>query len=213
MRSLLLALLMPAAVWSQAVTLAKPDEPLPAAMMEWAEAQKDLPDMVVGFRQTRNLPALKQPVVSQGRFWRFRDGAFRWELGDTSQAVTVLVHDAREFRVREAPDSPWKELDENDARYRMWARFLSGREASPEELNRHFLVKESEDTPGISTITLRPKAPFVKRHLKQLDLQISRANKRLVQLRILQGDGATVLMQFDEPKPVSAPEKAAALAR
>ncbi len=213
MRPLFLALVLPALAWSQAVTLPKPTDPIPSVMMEWAEVQKNLPDMVVSFRQTRNLPALKQPVVSQGRFWRFQDGAFRWELGDASQAMTVLVHDAREFRVKEAPDAPWKELDENDSRYRMWARFLSGREASPEELNRHFLVKESEDTPGIATITLRPKAPFVKRHLKQLDLQINRGNKRLVQLRILQGDGATVLMQFDEPKPVSAAEKTAALAR
>lgn len=213
MRSLFLALLLPVAAWSQAVDLPKPDAPLPAIMVEWAETQKTLPDIVVNFRQTRSLPALKQPVVSNGRFWRFQDGAFRWELGDDAKTMTMLVHDAREFRVRESLEAGWQVLDEKDPRFRMWARFLSGREASPEDVSRHFIVKEAEASPGVATITLRPKAPFVKRHLKQLDIQLDRKTKRLLQLRILQGDGATVLMQFDAPNPVSASEKAAALAR
>lgn len=213
MRSLFLALLMPVATWSQAVNLTKPAALLPAIMVEWAETQKTLPDMVVSFKQTRSVPALKQPVVSQGRFWRFKDGAFRWELGDASKAMTVLVHDAREFRVRESPESGWQVLDEKDPRFRMWARFLSGREASPEDMTRHFIVKEADASAGVAAITLRPKSPFVKRYLKQLDLQLDRKTKRLVQLRILQGDGANVVMQFEEPKPVSVSEKATALAR
>jgi hypothetical protein len=115
--------------------------------------------------------------------------------------------------VREAADSPWLVLEEDDPRYRMWARFLSGREASPEDLTRHFLVKVAEDSPGVSTVTLRPKAPFVKRYLRQLDLQISQSTKRLLQLRVLQGDGSTMLMQFGEPRPVTAEEKVKLLAK
>jgi len=206
MRRLFLILLLPAAVWSQAVTPPKPFSPLPPIMLEWAEAQKTMPDMAVAFKQTRTIPALKQPVSARGQFWRFQDGAFRWELGEP--AATTLVHDMKEFRVREAADSAWQVLEEDDPRYRMWARFLSGREASPEDLTRHFLVKVAEDSPGVATVTLRPKAPFVKRYLKQLDLQISHSSKRLLQLRVLQGDGSMMLMQFDEPKPVSAAEKA-----
>ncbi len=211
MRCLFLTLLLPVVAWSQAVTLPKPDAPLPPIMLAWAETQKTLPDMAVAFQQTRTIPALKQPVTARGHFWRFHDGAFRWELGEP--AATVLVHDMKEFRVREAAGSPWQVLEENDPRYRMWARFLSGREASPEDLTRHFLVKVAEDSPGVATVTLRPKAPFVKRYLRQLDLQISHDSKRLLQLRVLQGDGATMLMQFDEPKPVSAAEKAKLLAK
>ncbi len=139
------------------------------------------------------------------------DGAFRWELG--TPVATVLVHDAQEFRVRESADAPWQVLEEDDPRYRMWARFLSGREASPEDLTRHFIVKEAEDSPGVATVSLRPKAPFIRRYLRQLDLQISKATKRLLQLRVMQGDGATVLMQFGEPKAVSAADKAKLLAR
>ncbi len=209
----LILALLPACLCGQSVSLPKADAPLPRIMLEWSEAQKSLPDMVVAFRQSRTIPALKQPVTSRGSFWRFQDGAFRWELGEDAATRTVLVHDSREFRVRESESTPWQVLEENDARYRIWARFLSGREASPEDLTRHFIVKESEDSPGVTTVTLRPKAPFVKRYLRQLDLQLSHGARRLMQLRILQGDGSTVLMQFEEPRSVSAEEKARVLQR
>lgn len=211
LRLFLLLLMTGSAAYPQAVTLPKPDAPLPPIMLAWAEAQKSMADMEVSFQQTRTIPALKQPVTAAGRFWRFQDGAFRWELG--TPVATVLVHDAKEFRVRESADAPWQVLEEDDPRYRMWARFLSGREASPEDLTRHFIVKEAEDSPGVATVSLRPKAPFIRRYLRQLDLQISNATKRLLQLRVMQGDGATVLMQFGEPKAVSAAEKAKLLAR
>lgn len=200
-----------AIAWSQAASVAAPDAPLPPILQEWAQTQKTLPDMAVAFQQTRSIPALKSPVRTTGRFWRFQDGAFRWELGNPP--ATVLVHDASEFRVREASDSPWQTLEENDPRYRMWARFLSGREASPEDLSRHFVVKHNEDQPGVATVTLRPKAPFVRRYLRQIDLQISRAEKRLLQLRVIQGDQSTLLMTFEKPTIVTAEEKTRLLAR
>jgi hypothetical protein len=212
MRSLVLAILLPAASWSQVLSFPKANV-VPQIMIEWAESQKTLPDMVVRFKQTRTVPALKQPVISHGRFWRFQDGAFRWELGDESKASTILVHDAKEFRVRESPEAAWQLLEENDSRFRMWARFLSGRDASPDDLARHFIVKEIDAGNEVAAITLKPKAPFVKRYLKQLELQLDRASKRLLQIRILQGDGADVLMQFDKPGAVSSAEKAMALAR
>lgn len=194
----------------ESTALAQAPKPLPPLLKQWAEAQKTVPDMAVSFRQTRTTPALKQPVTTEGKFWRFTDGAFRWELG--KPAETVLVHDSKEFRVREG-QGEWKELDEKDARYRMWSRFLSGREASPEELQQHFLVDATEQTADVTAITLRPKAPFIRRHLRQLDLQISPKTYRLLQLRVMQGDGAEVTMTFGEPESVTAAEKATLLAR
>lgn len=197
--------------WTQAASVPTPDAPLPPILQEWAETQKTLPDMAVAFQQTRSIPALKSPVSTTGRFWKFQDGAFRWELGNPP--ATVLVHDTSEFRVREASGSPWQTLEENDPRYRMWARFLSGREASPADLSRHFVVKQTDDQPGVATVTLRPKAPFVRRYLRQIDLQISREEKRLLQLRVIQGDQSTLLMTFEKPSSVSAEEKTRLLTR
>lgn len=186
-------------------------KPLPPLLLRWAEAQKNLSDMEVPFTQTRTTPALKQPVVTPGRFWRFADGCFRWELGQP--AATVLVHDAQEFRVMESAGAEWRVLDAEDPRWRMWSRFLSGREASPEELQRHFLVDEEVQSETVTAISLRPKAPFLRKHLRQLDLQISPQSARLVQLRVLQGDGSSLLMTFEAPRSVQGAEKARLLAR
>jgi tRNA/tmRNA/rRNA uracil-C5-methylase (TrmA/RlmC/RlmD family) len=130
-----------------------------------------------------------------------------------SPAATILVHDLKEFRVREAAEASWQVLQEDDARYRMWSRFLSGREASSKEVSRHFVVKQAVDSPGITTVTLQPKAPFIRRYLNQLDLQISQSTKLLVQLRVIQGDGSVVLMRFAQPKPVSQDRKVQLLSR
>ena len=211
MRALCLFFLATTSAYPQAANLPKPDPALPAIMQQWADAQKSVGDMEVAFQQTRTIPALKQPVTAPGKFWRFTDGAFRWEIG--SPVATILVHDLKEFRVRESAGAAWQVLEEDDARYRMWARFLSGREASPKDISRHFVVKEAVDSPGITTVTLRPKAPFIRRYLDQLDLQISQETKQLVQLRVVQGDGTIVLMRFAKPKPVSAEFKAKLLAR
>lgn len=211
MRLFGLSLLAVTSAFPQAVNLPKSDPELPAIMKEWAEAQKAVGDMEVAFEQTRTLPALKKPVTAPGKFWRFTDGAFRWEMG--SPAATILVHDLKEFRVCESAEAPWQVLQEDDARYRMWARFLSGREASPKEISRHFVVKEAVDSPGITTVTLQPKAPFIRRYLNQLDLQISQSTKLLVQLRVIQGDGSVVLMRFAQPEPVSQDLKVQLLSR
>ncbi|HRJ09498.1 MAG TPA: outer membrane lipoprotein carrier protein LolA [Prosthecobacter sp.] len=202
---LFLLALLPAAAQQPA------PKPLPPVLLQWAEAQKNLGDMEVPFVQTRTTPALKEPAVTPGRFWRFADGCFRWELG--RPAATVLVHDSQEFRVRESADDEWRALDAEDPRWRMWSRFLSGRESSPEELRRHFLVDAEQQTADVTAVSLRPKAPFLRKHLRQLDLQISPQTSRLVQLRVLQGDGSTLLMTFDAPRPVNSADKALLLAR
>lgn len=189
---------------------AQAPKPLPPLLKQWADAQKTMPDMAVSFRQTRTTPALKAPLTTTGKFWRFQDGAFRWELGQPAE--TVLVNDLTEFRVREGKGE-WQKLDEKDARYRMWSRFLSGNEASPEEIQQHFLVDAVEQNDDVTAVSMRPKAPFVRRHLKQLDLQISPKTHRLLQLRVIQGDNATLTMTFGEPESVSASDKTKLLAR
>lgn len=197
--------------FSQAATLPRADEPLPQILKEWGEMQKKVGDIRVAFQQTRTVPALKAPVVSQGQFWRFSDGSFRWEIGQPP--AVVLVHDLQEFRVKESADADWKLLDEKDGRYRMWAQFLSGHDVGSNELSRNFSVQITGDTPKAVTVALMPKPLIVRRYLKQIDLQIEPSSKRLLQLRVIQGDGATVLMVFSDPKTVRADDKAKLLAR
>ena len=41
---------------------------------QWIEAQQHMGDIKVGFKLTRTLPTLKEPIVNEGRFWRLADG-------------------------------------------------------------------------------------------------------------------------------------------
>jgi hypothetical protein len=211
MRLLLLSLLAASTVHAQVAPPSPPAKPLPAVLLRWNQTQRTQGDVEVEFQQTRTTPALARPVITPGRFWHFADGGFRWELGQP--AATVLVHDREVFRVREAGASDWRELDAEDPRWRMWTRFLSGREASPEELQRHFLIDTETQTEEVVAVSLRPKAPMIRRHLRQLDLQLSTDGSRLLQLRVLQGDGSTLLLTFGPPRPAAAADKARLLAR
>ena len=180
-------------------------------MLEWAEAQKTVGDIRVPFQQTRTSPALKKPAIAEGVFWRFSDGAFRWQLGEPP--ATVLVHDLESFRVRESADAPWQVVDEDDGRYRMWSRFLSGREAAPEDLTKNFTIKASTVEPGITVAVLTPKPLVMRRFLRQVELYLDAESKRLRQLRVVQGDGATVTMRFGAPQPVAAGQRQRLLAK
>jgi hypothetical protein len=212
MRALLFLFLLAASTARGQVAPSTPQpSPLPEVLLRWAEAQRTRGDVEVDFQQTRTTPALAGPVVTPGRFWHFADGGFRWELG--RPAATVLVHDQASFRLREAGATEWRELDAEDPRWRMWTRFLSGREASPEELQRHFLVDAEQQTAEVTAVSLRPKMPMIRRHLRQLDLQISTEGARLVQLRVLQGDGSTLLLTFGPPRPTDPARKVELLAR
>lgn len=209
--ALLILLTSAGTAFPQAATLPRAEDPLPAILIEWGRAQEQVGDIVVNFHQIRTVPALKQPVHADGRFWRFSDGAFRWEVGQPP--AIILVHDSQEFRVRESNNGPWTLLDEKDGRYRMWSQFLSGKDMEPEKLSRNFSVKITGNTPDLVTVTMMPRPLVVRRYLKQIDLQIAPDNKRLRQLRVIQGDGSTVLMQFAEPKVVKPSEKTALLAK
>lgn len=204
-------LLWAVAAQAQVAPAPPPPKPLPPVLLRWVEAQSTRGDVEVEFQQTRTTPALAQPVVTPGRFWHFSDGGFRWELGQP--AVTVLVHDLEAFRVREAGGTGWRELDAEDPRWRMWTRFLSGRESSPEELQRHFLIDAESQTPEVTAVSLRPKAPMIRRHLRQLDLQLSADGTRLVQLRVLQGDGSSLMLTFAPARAANPADKARLLAR
>lgn len=177
---------------------------VPPLVREWVEAQQHMGDIKVGFKLTRTLPTLKDPIVSEGRFWRLADGRFRWELG--SPPSTVLLFNNDDLRAWDAASQSWQTLSANDRRMRMWMTFLNSKEMSAETMTKDFVATVTGESP-IVTIALQPKGFMVKKHLKQVDLQIDPATKHLRQLRIIQSDDATVLMSFGPPQPVPEGDK------
>ena len=177
---------------------------LPPLVQQWIDAQQHMGDIKVGFKLTRTLPTLKEPIINEGRFWRLSDGRFRWELGTPPE--TVLLFNNDDLRVWESASQSWQTLSAGDRRMKMWMTFLNSKEMSAGALAKDFVATVTGESP-IVTIALQPKGFMVKKHLKQVDLQIDPATKHLRQLRIIQSDDATVLMSFGSPQPVPEADK------
>ena len=181
------------------LTLSCAAQGLPPVFEKWAADQKNVGDIQVTFQQTRTTPVLKEPAKSEGRFWKMQDGRFRWELG--SPPSTIMIFNGEKALLKEGKDAAWQELNPDDRRARSWIKFLSGREMDTASLTTNFSVKVTQQEAKFATITLVPKPLLVKKHLRQIDMQIEPGGKRMYLLRIIQGDGSTLTMTFSEPKP------------
>ncbi|MFM2167776.1 MAG: hypothetical protein RIS79_2147 [Verrucomicrobiota bacterium] len=181
------------------LTLSCAAQGLPPVFEKWAADQKNVGDIQVTFQQTRTTPVLKEPAKSEGRFWKMHDGRFRWELG--SPPSTIMIFNGEKALLKEGKDAAWQSLNPDDRRARSWIKFLNGREMDTASLTENFTVKVTQQEVKFATITLVPRPLLVKKHLKQIDMQIEPGGKRMYLLRIIQGDGSTLSMTFGEPKP------------
>jgi outer membrane lipoprotein-sorting protein len=177
----------------------------PAVINDWIAAQQHMGDIKVGFKMIRTLPTMKDPISNDGQFWRLADGRFRWELG--SPAITILMFDNTDLHLWDGNEKKWQTLSPNEGRMRMWMHFLNSKDLNAEEMTKNFIPTVTSETADLITIALQPKGLMVRKHLKQVDLQIDPATKHLRQIRMIQADDSTMLMAFARPETVSAADK------
>ncbi len=190
---------------SAALCQAAPEAATPPIVQQWVDAQKHMGDIEVDFKLTRTLPTMKEPVVATGHFWKLADGRFRWEMG--SPPATILLFDNQDLRVWDGEKNTWQTLSPSDGRMRMWMQFLNTKEMNPEAMAKTFLPTVTGEKPDVVTIALQPKGLLVRRHLKQVDLQIDPRTKYLLQIRLIQSDDSTVLMAFGNPRSMTAADR------
>ncbi len=176
-----------------------------AVMNDWIAAQQQMGDIKVGFKMIRTLVTMKEPITNEGRFWRLADGRFRWELG--TPPSTVLVFDNKDLHLLDDSQKKWQTLSPNEGRMRMWMHFLNSKDLSAEQMSKDFTATITGDTPELITVALQPKGFMVKKHLKQIDLQIDPKTKHLRQIQMVQADDSTMLMAFSRPEDLSANDK------
>lgn len=179
---------------------------MPPIINDWVAAQQHMGDIKVKFKLTRTLPTMKEPIVNDGQFWRLTDGRFRWEVG--SPPSTVLLFNNEDLHLWDATQQQWQTLSPNEGRMRMWMHFLHGKDMDPAELAKNFTPTVTGDSKEVVTVALQPKGLFVRKHLKQVDLQIDPTTKYLRQIRLIQADDATLLMSFGSPDNLSNDDKA-----
>jgi len=182
------------------------DAGLPGFFRSWLAAQKRAGDVRVEFDITKTLPALKAPVKSSGRFWNYADGRFLWETGRPPSAV--LRFDGVTLDTWEAAENKWHKLDPNQRGVRLWMDFLGGKNLTEATLVREFVITAAPAKAPMAGVILQPRSQRERRDLKQIELKINTAEQRLVQLVVAQGDGGTQLMEFKEPRRMSAADRA-----
>ena len=174
-------------------------------MNDWIAAQQQMGDIKVDFKMIRTLATMKEPITNEGRFWRLADGRFRWELG--TPPSTVLVFDNQDLHLLDDTQKQWQTLSPNEGRMRMWMHFLNSKDLNAEQMSKDFTATITGDTPELITVALQPKGFMVKKHLKQIDLQIDPKTKHLRQIQMVQADDSTMLMAFSRPEDISANDK------
>ena len=184
---------------------AAPEVAAPPIVQQWAEAQKHMGDIVVDFKMTRTLPTLTAPITANGRFWKLADGQFRWEMG--TPPTTVLLFDNQDLHLWDGEKGTWQTLSPNDGRMRMWMQFLNNKEMNAEAMIKTFIPTVTGEQSDVVTIALQPKGLLVRRHLKQVDLQIDPRTNFLRQIRLIQSDDSSVIMTFGNPQPMAAADK------
>ena len=169
-------------------------------LSRWNAVEASRGDFHVRFTQEVSSPALAKPSTSQGQLWRFRDGSFRWELGQPPKSM--LIRREKSARYWEARVNVWKDIDPSDRRFQSWMPFVGG-----EGHDLAVLTKDFDVALESAVLTLKPKSGMAKRHLKHIQLQFDESSMRLMQLKVEQMDGGATTMIF------SAPEKTGTLDR
>ena len=178
---------------------------LPAAFVKWAESQSEARDIRVPFRLTRTLATLKEPIIESGIFWRFADGRFRWQLG--TPPISILSFDTVSLKSWDKSEDKWTTLDPKDRRSRLWMGFLDGKNLADSQLDKEFSVTVNGESETSTNISLIPKSSAARKHLKQVDITIQAKENRLLILRVLQADDASVQMDFAAPEQPSAEDQ------
>ena len=180
---------------------------LPPVFVKWMENQQKMGrNIQVTFKQERRTPVLKEPVKTEGRFWKMLDGRFRYELG--SPATTVMIYDGTKLLLKEGKDAKWETLDPDDKRATVWKRVLGSRSADREALQTNFKSSVTQQEAHFATIALVPRPLLMRKHLKQIDMQIEPEGERMYLLRVIQGDGAVLTIQFEPPQTITGPTAA-----
>ena len=126
-----------------------------AALDAWLKRQASITTLDAGFTQERKLPALKNPVTTQGHLSFAKPDKIRWQLGEPLE--TLAVSDGKTLTLIEAATKTARQTDVDSPQA---ARFslLSGRAfQSSEGFHQAFEIIESRVASGIHQYTLKAK--------------------------------------------------------
>lgn len=178
-------------------------EPLKKALDRQAKHQT----VQVRLRQTKKLPALKEPIINNGQLWLIPGKSFRWQIGDP-KASTAIYDGTRVYLLDEKKKSA-VDLSPTDRKVKPLLIMLGiGEGASFDSMMEAFNVSGVKNDGTRYVVVLVPKSSKLKRAINHLTLQVNMKNSFLERIEWSQRDGTTALTEFftptvDKPLPKS----------
>lgn len=166
----------------------------------WIESQARLESVEVAFEQTRELPALRVPLRSEGRVWMVRGGYFRWQIGDPASVVVLRTPEGvwlawprrREFQNVEPADV-------EGAEWRGALEFPGG--LGVEEFRRRFeVLGVSVDEGGICRVEMLPREMRSRGFVKGIVLKFEVEGGAVLEFEIRLANGAVLRNEFRQPR-------------
>lgn len=160
--------------------------------------QKELRSVKVKFRQTKEAPALADPIKTMGQLWLVPGKAFRWELG-TPKKKTVVFNGQKVF-VMDEVNKTGEKLDPDDRKIKPLLLTLGiGKEASYEGLNKMFTITSTNQDAERYVAVMVPQSRRIRNAIKSMLMQVNLSTSFPERIGWTQKDGTKSMTEFFKP--------------
>ena len=149
--------------------------------------------------QTKELPSLAEPLITQGSVWMVPQKGFRWELGQPVTDFAILKDD--DVYVYDKRDFTYDKHDASSRRVRPIMLLLGmGKDASFNGLLDNFKPVMSETSGSEYTISFLPDSGTMKRVLEGLSIRFDLKSSFPKEVVWEQKDGTVITTNFINPQ-------------
>jgi len=169
-----------------------------AVLDQWFAAQQALKSWSADFTQTRTLPALTQPLVTNGHVDFALPDDFRWQLGRPARSI-ALGHGSQMYVIYPllkraelyplGPDTPKQWRD-------MMSLLQAGFPRNRQEFNAQFKVLSLTSTNGAWLLALAPASAATRQMVPELRLSFSTNDFQLASTEMLMVGGSRMRSEF-----------------
>ena len=169
-------------------------EPLKASFAK----QSTYKTVQVKIKQTKKLPALKNPVINTGYLWLKPKQAFRWQLGEPK--AQSAIYDGKKVYLLDEKKKTGKEYSSDHRKVKPLLLILGiGEGASFESMMETFRVTGVTRKGNQYAVGLAPKSGKLKRAIVKLELQVNLKTDYIERIEWEQKDGSVIITEFGKP--------------
>lgn len=152
----------------------------------------------VKLRQTKKIPALKDPIVNRGQLWLIPGKQFRWQIGNPK--ASSAIYDGKRVYLLDEKKKTAVDLSPSDRKVKPLLIMLGiGEGASFDSMMKAFSVSGVKNDGTRYVIVLVPKSSKLKRAINHLTLQVNMKTSFLERIEWSQRDGTVALTEFFTP--------------